>query len=94
MNPLRLSRYPFSSLNPFLLPLTFAVPLLEKSRIQLNKENFFLAVEEAINVAGIALLDLVTQTRALAYEAIVEANYNNPFTQWFFRNPLIPLIPH
>jgi len=45
-------------------------------------------------VAGIALLDLVTQTRALAYEAIVEANYNNPFTQWFFRNPLIPLIPH
>lgn len=94
MNPLRLSRYPFSSLNPFLLPLTFAVPLLEKSRIQLNKENFFLAVEGAINVAGIALLDLVTQTRALAYEAIVEANYNNPFTQWFFRNPLIPLIPH
>jgi hypothetical protein len=90
MNPLRLSRYPFSSLNPFLFPLTFAVPLIEKPQIQLDKENFFLAVERAINEAGIALLDLFTQSRALAYETIVEANYNNYLTHWFFRNPWIP----
>lgn len=90
MNPLRLSRYPFSSLNPLFFPLSFAVPLIEKPQIQLDKENFFLAVERAVNEAGIALLDLFTQARAMAYEAIVEANYNNFLTRWFFRNPFIP----
>jgi hypothetical protein len=89
MNPLRLSRYPFSSLNPFLFPLTFAVPLIEKPQFQLDQENFFLALERAVNETGIALLDLFTQARAMAYEAIVEANYNNFLTRWFFRNPFI-----
>jgi cyclopropane fatty-acyl-phospholipid synthase-like methyltransferase len=56
----------------------------------LDKENFFLAVERSVNEAGIALLDFFTQARAMAYEAVVEANYNNFLTRWFFRNPLMP----
>jgi len=84
MNPMRTTKYGFSDLNPWMLPLK---PLAEQARSHrraVDDANPFMALEKQVSANISDTLDFVRNARDLGQELWFQSVYHNPWLQsWF-----------
>lgn len=78
LHPLRMSRYMFTDMNPFLVPLQYAAPLVKDSRTVSSEDNVFQAMEKSVSACIETMLNLYRDTRDDAYELAFKLMYGNP----------------
>lgn len=81
MHPLRMQRYMFSDLNPFLWPLEPAAPVIREHRIQISEDNFFLQWEKEWSRFIQNSLEMHREIRDSFQECVFSFIYENPFMQ-------------
>ncbi len=86
MHPLRVSRYLFSDLNPFIIPFSFMAEAVNKKRMPVSKDNFFLAREKDVSENIGAALDGYRDFRDQMQETYFRSVYGNPFLKMCFKN--------
>lgn len=84
LHPLRMSRYGFSDLNPFMWPIKYMAPWVRRNRRPVSPENSLSLVEEALSASVMAGLDWYRDTRDAAGEFIFRMIYDNPWTEMLF----------
>jgi poly(3-hydroxyalkanoate) synthetase/tellurite resistance protein len=84
-HPLRLQRYLFSDLNPFMIPFKTAAKYVKKNRIEAPKENSFRQIEKSISDSISYALDMYRDMRDLSHEYCFKNLYGNPFIQSFYK---------
>lgn len=83
-HPLRIQRYMFSDLNPFLLPFKLAAQTIKEHRLPASKDNLFVSVEHNLAKLIENSLDLYRLIRDRSQEFCFKSLYANPWTQSMF----------
>ncbi len=89
-HPLRMSRYGFSDMNPWMLPVRLAAPIVKDHRRPVSGDNLFCQAEKAASENIRTMLDLYRDIRDAGLEALFYAIYENPFMQALFPTPEAP----
>jgi tellurite resistance protein len=84
LHPLRMSRYGFSDLNPFMLPIRFMASQVGENRRPVNPENGLLAVEKSMSALLMAGLDWYRDVRDAGSEFFFRMAYDNPWMDMMF----------
>ncbi|MEE4357656.1 MAG: DUF3141 domain-containing protein [Desulfococcaceae bacterium] len=84
LHPLRMSRYGFSDLNPFMLPVSSLASQIRENRRPADPENSLLAVEKAMSASIAAGLDWYRDVRDAGSEFIFRMLYDNPLMDMIF----------
>ena len=87
LHPLRMSRYLWSDLTPWLWPLKVWAPIVRQERRKVAQENPFLKIEAQISEAISNALDGYRDLRDLAIETSVKLAYGHPWVAPFSGNP-------
>lgn len=90
LHPLRVQRYAFSDLNPFLWPLKSMATSVEKNRKPVAENNPFVTVEKTMSNSIQILLDYYRDMRDASGEFLFNAIYRNPWMTTLFNNPEAP----
>ncbi len=88
LHPMRIPRYLFSDINPFMLPVAIAAPAVRDARVSAcpdTDDNLFKIMETAWVEASGSLLDAFRDMRDLCQEYCFKAMYSNPFMQLYSR---------
>lgn len=82
LNPLRISRYSCSDLNPFAWSFRLWAPLIRQFRRPIKEDNPFHTQERMFSLAMRQQLDLIKQMRVYTGEVLFRSLYGNPFRQF------------
>ncbi len=91
-HPLRMSRYLFSDLNPFLVQLQSWVPVVKESRKAAAPDNPFALFETFCADMMTTCLNLYRDLRDQTQEFIFYSIYRNPWLEFFFSSELAAKI--
>jgi len=81
LHPLRVQRYGFSDLNPWMWPFKLLAPAVKKQRQPTQADNPFTIMEKASAESVNFLLDSWRQTRDTVQELAFKMVYENPWVQ-------------
>jgi poly(3-hydroxyalkanoate) synthetase len=84
LHPLRMSRYGFSDLNPFMLPIRSMASIVRENRRPVNPKNSLVAVEKVMSASIMAGLDWYRDMRDATTEFIFRMLYDNPCIEMIF----------
>ena len=86
LHPLRVSRYAFADINPWMHPFKYLAPLVKKHRRPASPDNPWVQLEK--NVSGMITdgLNLYRDLRDLNQEFWFNTVYGNPLTLSFFKD--------
>ncbi|OQY53003.1 MAG: poly(3-hydroxyalkanoate) synthetase, partial [Desulfobacteraceae bacterium 4572_88] len=84
LHPMRVSRYAFSDLNPFLLPIRASVPAVRKNRKPAAADNTFAEIEKKVSEQIAFILDSYRDVRDLSHEYLFKLTYGSPWMQFIF----------
>jgi len=90
LHPLRVQRYPFSDLNPFLFPIKVLGPIVKSNRVQASPDNTFLSVEKIFSKGMQDYLNMYRDIRDLTDESVFKMIYGNPMIKSFFEEDIKP----
>ena len=85
-NPVRVERYMWSNLNPFLLPLGGTAEMVKKGRTPVNEDNFFTKMETLLSDTIINSLNFYRDTRDDFFETMFYTLYGNDWANAFCRS--------
>lgn len=88
-HPMRVSRYAFSNLNPFLIPIRASAPLVRKNRRPVAPDNLFLELEKKMSDQIAFMLDCYRDVRDLTHEYLFKLTYGSPWMQFVFPTTLL-----
>ena len=86
-HPLRMQRYLFSDLNPFLAPFMLAASSIKENRQAASEQNTFRLVEQETARMIESSLDLYREIRDRTQEFLFKSIYENPWVQEYFLGP-------
>lgn len=93
LHPLRVQRYLFSDLNPFMLPFKTLAPQVKKHRRSVDrKNNAFARMEGTFSVLMEESLNLYRDVRDKRDEFLFKSIYDNPAMKFFFAPAIEGLI--
>ena len=84
LHPLRVSKYMFSDLNPWMQPFKTLAEDARKNRREVTEDNPFIAGEKKVSSGISDTLDLVRDIRDLSQELWFQSVYGNPWLQYWF----------
>ncbi|MBW2176251.1 MAG: DUF3141 domain-containing protein [Deltaproteobacteria bacterium] len=84
LHPLRVSKYMFSDLNPWMLPFKPLAESARKNRRAVAADNPFTTVEKQVSTGIRNTLDLVQNARDLSQELWFQSVYGNPWLKYWF----------
>ncbi|MCP4105724.1 MAG: DUF3141 domain-containing protein [Desulfobacteraceae bacterium] len=84
LHPMRVSRYSFSDMNPFLFPFRQLAPVVKQNRRQVAPDNIFLAMEKTMSDGIITMLNCYRDIRDDATEYMFKSIYGNPMMKSLF----------
>ena len=88
LHPLRVSKYMFSDLNPWMRPFEALAENARKNRKAMAEDNPFAIAEKKMSANISDTLDFVRDLRDLSQELWFQSVYDNPWLQyWFKENP-------
>jgi hypothetical protein len=82
LHPLRIERYMFSDLNPFIQPIKMWAEALKPHRLPVSADNPFLAMETVFSEAVQTGLNYYRAMRDLTQEFCFKSIYGNPWMKW------------
>jgi pimeloyl-ACP methyl ester carboxylesterase len=77
IHPLRVSRYVFSDMNPFMFPAKSAAPIMQENRTRVSEDNFFLNIEKILSEHIVQTLDAMNAYRSGLGEAVFKTLYGS-----------------
>ena len=84
MHPLRVERYMFSDLNPFMQPVKLMAKTVKPHRQPVSAENLFLAMETVFSDVVQTGLNYYRDMRDLTQEFWFKSIYGAPWMKWLF----------
>jgi len=84
LHPLRMQRYVFSDLNPFLFPVKVMAQIVRENRHPVSDDNPFLAMQNNVSESVKNVLDVYRQIRDNTQEFIFKCIYENSYFQSLF----------
>ena len=87
MHPLRVERYAFSDLNPFMQPVKIMAETVKPYRQPVSEENPFLAMETVFSEIVQTGLNYYRDMRDLTQEFWFKSLYGAPWMKWLFDLP-------
>ncbi len=87
LHPLRIQRYGFSDLNPFMMPFSTLGTLVKENRKPTEKNNLFARSEQFFSQWITTGLNYYQQTRDDFQEFLFYSMYENPWIKTLFYNP-------
>ena len=84
MHPLRIERYAFSDLNPFMQPVKLLADTVKPYRQPMSAENPFLAIETVFSEVVQTGLNYYRDMRDLTQEFWFKSLYGAPWMKWLF----------
>ncbi len=85
-NPLRVERYIYSDMNPFMLPIKNTAQIVKASRFPAQEDNIFKDIEKNVSDMIANTLDLYRQSRDSLYETMFYSMYANDWSRTLFFN--------
>ncbi len=89
LHPLRVSKYMFSDLNPWILPFKTLAESIRKDRSPVAEDNLFSHLEKTFSKSISASLNLYRDVRDLSQELWFQSVYGNPWVKSWFNERIV-----
>ena len=89
LHPLRMSRYAFADINPWMHPFKFLAPLVKKNRRPVGQDNAYVKLEKNLSQRITDSLNLYRDIRDQNQEFWFKTVYGNPWILTLFKKPAV-----
>lgn len=87
MHPMRVQRYLYSDMNPFMRPVKHVATMVKESRYPVEEKNIFVEMEKNFSDMIVNSLEFYRKTRDDLFETMFYSMYGNDWSKSLFFNP-------